>query len=184
MSARFPPHSRTGSPERGQTGIDFIVGVGIFLLTIAFVFSFVPGALAPFGDSADHSMVADRIGDDLVYENLGGTAGPSVLDDQCTLAFFGYASSAECPFDGAGAPEDWLAVPPRTHLNVTVEKNVDATPGREVLCWNAGRPTECTTGGDRLAYGDTTPTTSASVATASRVVSLGGTDAVLVVRVW
>lgn len=184
MSSRSPPHRRTVCVSRGQTGIDFIIGIGVFLVSIAFVFSFVPGMLAPFGDAAGDPIVADRIADELVYEDLAGTAGPSVLDEQCTLAFFGHAATPGCPFDDSGDPEDWLAIPPRTHLNVTIEKNFDSNPGREVACWDSGSLTDCDTGGDRLAYGDPPPTKSASVATASRVVHVGGSDAVLTVRVW
>lgn len=184
MASHRSPRNRDSAANRGQTGIDFIVGVGIFLLTIAFVFSFVPGTLAPFGDATGEPIVADRIADELVYEALAEAGGPSVLDERCTLAFFGYAASTDCHFEGAGQPEDWLAVPPRTTLNVTVEKNVDGVPGREVVCLDAGTITDCASGGDRLAYGSATPQDGVSVATASRVVSLGGTDAVLVVRVW
>lgn len=184
MTTRFFPRSSRWPPDRGQTGIDFIIGVGIFLLTIAFVFSFVPGTLAPFGDDTAAPVVADRIADELVHQALAGANGPSVLDERCTLAFFGYAASTDCHFDGAGQPEDWLAVPPRTTLNVTVEKNLDGATGREVVCLDAGTITDCNNGGDRLAYGAPPPQTGGSVATASRVVSLGGTDAVVVVRLW
>lgn len=184
MTPSSPSHRRPGCSDRGQTGIDFVFGVGVFLLSIAFVFSFVPGMLAPFGDAAGATIVADRIGDELVYDDLAGTAGPSVLDEQCTLAFFGHSSPADCPFEDSGDPEEWLAIPAGTHLNVTIEKNLDGAAGREVACWESGRLTDCDSGGDRLAYGEPTPAMGASVATASRVVYMGDTEAVLMVRVW
>ena len=36
------------SSDRAQTAQDFAVGIGIFLLTIAFVFAFLPTVLSPF----------------------------------------------------------------------------------------------------------------------------------------
>ena len=49
--------------DRGQTAQDFAVGIGIFLLAVAFVFSYVPTALVPFTPDvgAAEDAQADRL---------------------------------------------------------------------------------------------------------------------------
>ena len=53
--------------NRGQTTQDFIVGIGVFILAVAFVFSFLPTMLTPFdsstsgGETAQADRVADRV---------------------------------------------------------------------------------------------------------------------------
>ncbi|RZH67572.1 DUF7287 family protein [Natrinema altunense] len=56
--------------DRGQTTQDFAVGIGVFLLAIAFVFSFLPSLVTPYESSngaktAQADRIADRIVDDL-----------------------------------------------------------------------------------------------------------------------
>lgn len=47
--------------ERGQTGIDFAVGIALFLLAVAFVLAFVPSMFAPFYvTGSGDGIVADR----------------------------------------------------------------------------------------------------------------------------
>lgn len=69
---------RTGRPqtisvsftERGQTTQDFAVGIGVFLLAIAFVFSFLPSVITPFDSSVGgaETAQADRIADLVVHD--------------------------------------------------------------------------------------------------------------------
>lgn len=73
---------------RGQTGIDFVVGVGIFLLTMAFVVGFVPGMFAPFGHGTQAPIVADRAADSLIYGNWSAAPGTVTLNDTKTDRFF------------------------------------------------------------------------------------------------
>ena len=56
--------------ERGQTTQDFAVGIGIFLLAVAFVFSFFPTVVTPFDSSVGDAETtqADRIADRIVYD--------------------------------------------------------------------------------------------------------------------
>ncbi len=60
--------------DRGQTTQDFAVGIGIFLLAMAFVFSYVPTLLTPFttdvgaGETAQADRIAATIVDDLSEE--------------------------------------------------------------------------------------------------------------------
>ena len=61
--------------DRGQTTQDFIVGIGVFILAVAFVFSFLPTMLTPFdsstsgGQTAQADRVADRVVHDLSTES-------------------------------------------------------------------------------------------------------------------
>jgi hypothetical protein len=148
---------------RGQTGVDFIVGVGIFLLTIGFVVSFVPGMLTPFGDDTASPLVTDRVADELATDLLSTGPGTDTLDPDRTQAFF-----------AAGTVPDRLAVPDGTNLNVTVMENVPDSPVREIA----------TSGGTRLALGPTVPDMGASVSTATRTAALSGTAHVVEVRTW
>lgn len=184
--ANTRPPFRRASSDRAQTGVDFIVGVGVFLLTVAFVLSFVPGLMSPFdGEATTPPLVADRTADSLVYEALAATGSPGTLDEPCTLAFFDTgASDSDCAFADDGPASEWLGIPAGMHLNVTIEKDVDATPGREPICGDATDVNFTCETGSLLVHGDPVPSSGASVATAARVVTLDGTNAVLVVRVW
>ncbi|SEV97190.1 DUF7287 family protein [Natrinema salifodinae] len=56
--------------DRGQTTQDFAVGIGVFLLAIAFVFSFLPSLITPFDSSVGgaETAQADRIADRVVHD--------------------------------------------------------------------------------------------------------------------
>ena len=57
--------------SKGQTSLDFIAGIGIFLSVFLFVFTFIPGMLTPFQSNSDElTMVADRAGITLVQNVL------------------------------------------------------------------------------------------------------------------
>jgi len=75
--------------ERGQTTLDFALGVSVFLLTAIFVLTFVPGMLEPFEESTQEELsAADRIATDLVEETLASPDRPHLLDRECTVIFF------------------------------------------------------------------------------------------------
>jgi len=61
--------------ERGQTTQDFVVGIGVFLLAIAFVFSFFPALVTPYDSSVGgaETAQADRIADRIVNDTSTGT---------------------------------------------------------------------------------------------------------------
>jgi hypothetical protein len=149
---------------RGQTGVDFIVGVGIFLLTIGFVVTFVPGMLGPFSDDKTGPLVADRIADDLVERTLATGAGTSTLDPDRTRAFF----------DGTALP-DRLALPDGSHLNVTIEASSPGSTARTIVESPSGTP---------LAMGEPIPRAGASIATTTRLAAFEGEAVVVVVRLW
>ncbi len=67
--------------DRGQTTQDFAVGIGVFLLTIAFVFTYVPSFATPYESSVGgaETAQADRIADRIV-ENTTDTEMPNEID--------------------------------------------------------------------------------------------------------
>jgi hypothetical protein len=74
---------------RGQTQLDFAIGVSIFLIVVASVLSFVPAMLEPFESSTQQeTSAANRVADQLVGGTLGDAGEPYVLDRECTIVFF------------------------------------------------------------------------------------------------
>lgn len=162
--------------RRGQTTLDFAVGVSLFLGVIAFAFAFAPTMFAPFGsDTGVNSVVADRSADRLTADTLAASPeDPSILDGSCTRSFFDGSVPAPCRYNTTDL-SDTLGVDATTQVNVTIR---NASGVRSL-------------GGTRLAAGDPT-TTTADVVVARRVVLLPGSDDAtfdrernqLLVRVW
>ncbi|RDI72994.1 hypothetical protein DWB78_03225 [Halopelagius longus] len=150
--------------------LDFAIGVGLFLLVVAFVVAFVPGIFEPFERTESGTQVADRVATSLATDVLGDPAEPYVLDDACTVEFFnGSGGSTDCRFDtGADAPNGVFALDSSTNANVTVRDR-----GGDIAAL----------GGTTLAAGDAVPD-DRSVTTARRAVRLNGTTYFLFVRVW
>ncbi|OVE85633.1 DUF7287 family protein [Natronolimnobius baerhuensis] len=69
------------SGDRGQTTQDFAVGIGIFILAVAFVFSFLPSIVTPYDSAVGgaETAQADRISDK-VLEELIVDGGPNEID--------------------------------------------------------------------------------------------------------
>jgi len=85
----------SGEGQRGQTVLDFAVGVSVFLIVVAFVLTFVPGMVQPFQEStqqetAASDRLADQLAADLLAENV---STPYVLDRGCVAAFFALENS-------------------------------------------------------------------------------------------
>ncbi|GGM65604.1 hypothetical protein J2752_000276 [Halarchaeum rubridurum] len=104
--------------DRAQTTLDFAAGVSVFLLTVIFVFAFVPSLLAPAtAPGAGNGVVADRVADDLARDEL----------------------ATETPYELSGPPTDGAlaaarsnvseTLPPGTFLNLTLRT---ASAGRVV----------------------------------------------------
>lgn len=73
-----------GPALRGQTTQDFAVGIGIFLLTVAFVFAFVPTVLSPYdaGVGASESAQADRTATMLVGNHSADGTPNAIPSDE------------------------------------------------------------------------------------------------------
>lgn len=103
--------------DRGQTTLDFAAGISVFLLTVIFVFAFVPSLLAPAtGSQPSNTVVADRIATDLAQEELAVERHPYTLDGPITDTRL-------------RAARENVTVPPGTLLNLTLR---DAGTGRLV----------------------------------------------------
>ncbi|WP_435096081.1 DUF7287 family protein [Halarchaeum sp. P4] len=91
--------------QRAQTTIDFAIGASVFLLTVAFVFAFVPGLVSPFASGQESApVVANHVADDLVQQDLAVQGQP-------------YTLRAPLNLDGADVTLD---VPRFMDANVTV----------------------------------------------------------------
>ncbi|MHB9285706.1 hypothetical protein ACKVMT_01535 [Halobacteriales archaeon Cl-PHB] len=171
---------------RGQTTLDFATGVSLFLLTIIFVFMFVPGTLQPFTQSAQEETVgANRVADLLVMDLLADSEEPYLLDGPCTAKLLGGTGAPACGFDGATLNAR-LDLPDRQHVNITIRGNFSS--GTKRLCWDQNADSVvAASSGDcdvQFAAGDSPPESSGSTVTARRMVSIRGTTASLEVRMW
>jgi len=105
-------HTRT-SRDRGQTAQDFAVGIGLFLLAVAFVFAFVPQVVSPYdvGVGSSESAQADRAAT-LIVGNLSVEDRPNELNHTATETYF----------DGTGIDElrTRTGLPFSSRINVTL----------------------------------------------------------------
>jgi hypothetical protein len=110
------PHTQEGR-DRGQTAQDFAVGIGLFLLAVAFVFAFVPQVVSPYdvGIGASESSQADRAAT-MIVGNLSVEDRPNELDNSSTTSYFSSASVDEL--------RNRTGLPFSSRINVTV-RNVE-----------------------------------------------------------
>jgi hypothetical protein len=168
---------------RGQTSIDFVVGMSVFLLTVAFVVAFLPGVFEPFTASgAGDTLASDRTASLLAEQLLADPANPTVVDSACAAEFFdvegdGAGGVASCQFTTDAADLDAaLGLGPGTTVNVTIEEG-----GRILRIYENG--TVHPDGDIHLAAGPEPPEAE-SVVVSRRVVLLDDSDRDLYVRVW
>ena len=104
--------------DRAQTVLDFAIAMGIFLLALAFVFSFVPSLTAPFVDGdQEMSAASDRTASHLAEGALGDVNESHVLREPCMTAFFENDTAPdECGFSG----DDTL-----THLGLSERFDIE-----------------------------------------------------------
>lgn len=179
---------------RGQTTLDFALGISIFLAVMLFVFTFVPGLLDPFAlSNEDDTVLVGQLADRLSEDTLGHPEEPYILDRPCTVGFFQTPSSppGRCRYSG-NTLHDRLNVPQSTNVNVTIQQNITVgTAGSDILCWDDSAkelvPASSCGGGDTTLTAGESPTAGGqnpSTITARRVVSLAGEDVMLKVVVW
>jgi|AntRauTorcE11898_2_1112593.scaffolds.fasta_scaffold20250_2 hypothetical protein len=181
--------------DRGQTTLDFTIGVTIFIVVLAGVFLFVPGTLQPFeqGDQED-IVTVNRVADQLTEHSLVDPSQPHILDDDCTVTFFEDPSNSpsDCNYSG-GSLQERVGHGRFQFLNVTIRgRPSGGTGSNNLLCYETANAP-----GDRLetgsACGDSTDTllavggdvtTGTASVTARRVVELDGQDVFMVVEIW
>lgn len=164
---------------RGQTTMDFAVGVSVFLLVVAFVVAFVPGIFEPF-EGTDRTQTADRLGATLSGDVLGDPATPAALNETCTWSFFrqmqtGTDTTADCGFDPTTDTVSPTLGATDVAVNVTVFED-GAVAELDPPSGVAGSTRE-------LRAGPAVPDTR-GVATARRVVLVEDRSLQMVVRVW
>ena len=168
---------RLGGDRRGQTVLDYAIGVGLFFVALVAVLGIIPGMFAPFTTGAD-AQIGDRVADSLASDVLGDPATPYVLDVECTWHFFeqlqtGTDAPTACRFDTTvDDPEAMFGLDSTKSLHITISDFDGNVASLEV------------DGDSRsLEAGDSIPT-SASVTTARRNVHLDGQTYRLEVDVW
>ena len=158
--------------DRGQTLIDYTIGVGLFLIAVAVVFSYVPGMLDPLSAEQEHVQLADRTASQLSEHSLAKPGQPFVLDAACTDDFF----------DGDGATGSCTYPFPQDGSNLTAAIGANYLTRANVTIAEAdGTPVDR---GVRLTAGDDPATGSGSVTTARRTVHYRDRTYQLIVRVW
>lgn len=154
--------------DRGQTTLDFVIAIGVFLLAVAFVFVFMTNMMGPFTQPSSAGAVADRVVDTVVADISVTADGTSELDDAATVAYFTTTDD--------GQVAERAGVSPLVHVNVTIGYPADDGSGLAVIS---------TADGQRLQVGAPVPdSTSTSVATARRTVLEDGRIAIVSVKVW
>lgn len=75
--------------DRGQTLNDYVLGISVFLLTVAFVVAFLPSIFTPFNAPIDDSTTARASrGATFIVTDLSVDGQPNVLDWNRTGGFF------------------------------------------------------------------------------------------------
>lgn len=171
---------------RAQTTLDFAIGVVIFIVTVAFVASFIPATFQPFSEaSQDHTILADRVATQLSTSALASPAEPYVLDQACTTAFFaGTSPPSRCGYPDAPLTEQ-IGVAPDQSLQLILRRDNNHDGNANPLCE--------ATNGDIIEEGSGTCTTiyavgdepgGQTVTVARRTVWIDGLDSRLEVRIW
>lgn len=173
---------------RGQTTLDFAVGMSVFLLTTVAVVAFVPGMLEPFQTGPQEStVVADRVATQLVEAMLVEDGQHYVLNGTCTLAFFDSSrDDTGCGFDNDQPVGDRLAVS-NSNLNVSIHYDYGSDGSSELTCWDEAndRLVGCTdAAADWQLAANRAPPDTGSVVVARRVADFDGKAVEVFVRVW
>jgi hypothetical protein len=173
---------------RGQTVLDFTIGMSLFLLVLLFVLLFLPGVLSPVTSNSQEELgLTNRIADSLSEGLLGDPATPYVLNTTCTVAFFDDSSPPECRHSGSNLTSR-LGLRSYQRTNVTLEADIAGDDARETLCWDDANgqlvevdSPDCTT---PLVVGPTPPADVETAMTARRTVRLEGDETTMTVEVW
>lgn len=101
---------RLATGTRAQTTQDFALGIGLFLLVVIFVLTFIPSVLAPFGtvDDAQRAAQAERVATSILADS--SVDGERILLDNETL----YAKLQ-------GISGDDFGLPAHVQVNVSVQ---------------------------------------------------------------
>jgi hypothetical protein len=106
--------SRADGRDRAQTAHDFALGMGVFLLAVAFVFATLPTLATPYEGNGAEALAprAERVAATAVH-HLSADGGTTRLDSARTAAFFRNESSGD-------DLRRFFGLPPLTSINVSV----------------------------------------------------------------
>ncbi|MFB6300276.1 MAG: hypothetical protein ABEH65_08460 [Halobacteriales archaeon] len=178
---RSPPRDRPGPDrttqrDRGQTTIDYAIGVALFLLAVGFVITFLPSMLDPFEAGQAKPLVADRAASQLAEDTLGRPTEPARLNDSEVVEFFDTDDSVPIA--------DELGIDEQYDINVTIKRNVTGDTDPDILCYDGTDIHHTASCSSKLARGPSVPVEYDTVVTARRTVYVDGWDVMLEVRVW
>ena len=165
--------------RRGQTNIDFAIGMSLFLVTVSFVFLFVPTVFSPFEVTQGQPIAADRAATRLVDTLLAGS-DPGTLAPACTIGFFADVDIDGCDYDSSRSLGDALGIGDedvRVEIvddgeTATLDGTVETSDGSRVSSPPLERQTPSA---------DDVP---ARATTVSRLVTLDGEQVRVEVTVW
>lgn len=182
--------TQDGTAARGQTAQDYAIGIAVFVLTIAFVFSYVPTIFGTFDNPVDgsESTQADRAAEYIVRQHA--------VDGELNTIRLNGSNGVRAALNTSASFEEFIARSgltnrgaelPYTRINVTITNNslyVNGTGGGNDLV----DPTPLRIGGESLTYGADYDQRRPAAAT-SRMVDFSSTDKCdpvcwVVVRVW
>lgn len=186
MAGRRTSKAVATDGRRAQAGIDVLVGVGVFMIAVGFVFGFVPTMIDPFADDQETPLVADRVASQIVDGMMAEAGRSTLLNETCTYAFFNDSrgDGADCavPYDETESDlSKRLGIDSSYSVNVTIRRNVSGDPAPEVLCTDGTDVRSCSSGLDRLAIGPEPPADGTVVA-ARRTRFLDDKDVLVVVK--
>lgn len=169
--------------ERGQTVLDFAIGISMFLIAVTLIFTFVPDLVSPFyspgedGDQIQAERTADHLTKWVLSEDRNNHSHQgTTLDKGCTVAFFNESASNEsipdrCSFDEDDIGNSTAVGLDGKNLNVSIRElgaEEPAKMGEDDVPLEIG-PEQRTQG---------------NVAVWSRIVYLDGAEHRMIVRVW
>ena len=123
------------SDDRGQTVLDFVVGMSVFLVAVGFTFAFVPSLLEPYAVGEGATVIvaergAARLAESSLAEpSLAGAGSTATLSHACTLGFFdetapGAATGSDCAWTASADDlHAELGVDDLRGLNLTVSQH-------------------------------------------------------------
>lgn len=179
---------------RGQTTLDFTIGVTIFVVVLAGVFLFVPGTLQPFEEGGQENIVTvNRVADQLSEHVLAEPTDPYVLEKDCVVPFFDESEPvpSECNYEG-GTLQERVGYGDFQFANVSIRGSIAGSSKIEQLCYDSSDPagsrlesgSDCGEPDDtRLTVGSDLDGVESSV-TARRTVELDHQTVFLVVQLW
>lgn len=184
-----PGNACRDASDRAQTPIDFAVGAGVFLLTLAFVIAFVPTLFDPFSAAETASpVVSDRVAAGVAGDLLAASpAEPGVLSPACTVAFFpsdDNPPATDCRFEPGDDPADLFGID--GNVQVIIHELNETNPGESPVSKDEIVTSEGTFENVRLIYPEEGPSGTAAddVTVSQRIVSIHGEQYRLTVRVW